>query len=47
VINRVIGGSLCRLGVEAIDLYYEHRADPQVPRAGAAAHGQGTHEGRG
>lgn len=24
-------GSLQRLGVEAIDLYYQHRADPQVP----------------
>jgi len=24
-------GSLLRLGVEAIDLYYQHRVDPQVP----------------
>jgi aryl-alcohol dehydrogenase-like predicted oxidoreductase len=31
VVRRVVDGSLQRLGVEAIDLYYQHRVDPQVP----------------
>ncbi|MBT2535641.1 aldo/keto reductase [Arthrobacter sp. ISL-69] len=31
VIKRVVEGSLERLGVEAIDLYYQHRVDPEVP----------------
>ena len=31
VIRQVIDGSLQRLGVEAIDLYYQHRVDPEVP----------------
>ncbi|WP_104172898.1 aldo/keto reductase [Arthrobacter sp. Y81] len=31
VIKRVVEGSLKRLGVEAIDLYYQHRVDPDVP----------------
>jgi aryl-alcohol dehydrogenase-like predicted oxidoreductase len=31
VIKQVVDGSLQRLGVEAIDLYYQHRVDPQVP----------------
>jgi aryl-alcohol dehydrogenase-like predicted oxidoreductase len=31
VITRVVEGSLQRLGVDAIDLYYQHRVDPQVP----------------
>jgi aryl-alcohol dehydrogenase-like predicted oxidoreductase len=30
-INQVVEGSLQRLRVEAIDLYYQHRVDPQVP----------------
>ena len=30
-ITRVIEGSLARLKVEAIDLYYQHRVDPDVP----------------
>lgn len=30
-IRRATEGSLRRLGVEAIDLYYQHRVDPQVP----------------
>ena len=30
-ISRVVEGSLQRLGVEAIDLYYQHRVDPEVP----------------
>jgi len=29
-IRRVVEGSLQRLGVEAIDLYYQHRVDPEV-----------------
>jgi aryl-alcohol dehydrogenase-like predicted oxidoreductase len=31
VIKQVVDGSLQRLGVEAIDLYYQHRVDPEVP----------------
>src|SRR5215216_6376954 len=31
VIRQVVHGSLQRLRVEAIDLYYQHRVDPQVP----------------
>jgi len=31
VIKQVVEGSLHRLGVESIDLYYQHRVDPQVP----------------
>jgi aryl-alcohol dehydrogenase-like predicted oxidoreductase len=31
VIRRVVDGSLHRLNVDAIDLYYQHRVDPQVP----------------
>jgi len=30
VIKQVVDGSLRRLGVETIDLYYQHRVDPQV-----------------
>jgi aryl-alcohol dehydrogenase-like predicted oxidoreductase len=30
-IRRMTEGSLRRLGVEAIDLYYQHRVDPNVP----------------
>jgi aryl-alcohol dehydrogenase-like predicted oxidoreductase len=30
-IRAVVEGSLCRLRVEAIDLYYQHRVDPDVP----------------
>lgn len=30
-IRRVAEGSLTRLGVEAIDLFYQHRVDPNVP----------------
>lgn len=30
-IRRAIDGSLKRLRVEAVDLYYQHRADPSVP----------------
>ena len=30
-IARVVEGSLARLKVEAIDLYYQHRVDPDVP----------------
>jgi aryl-alcohol dehydrogenase-like predicted oxidoreductase len=31
VIREVVDGSLNRLGVDAIDLYYQHRVDPDVP----------------
>jgi aryl-alcohol dehydrogenase-like predicted oxidoreductase len=31
VVRQVVDGSLRRLGVDAIDLYYQHRVDPQVP----------------
>jgi aryl-alcohol dehydrogenase-like predicted oxidoreductase len=31
VIKEVVDGSLQRLGVETIDLYYQHRVDPDVP----------------
>jgi aryl-alcohol dehydrogenase-like predicted oxidoreductase len=31
VIERVVDGSLHRLGVDAIDLYYQHRVDPEIP----------------
>jgi aryl-alcohol dehydrogenase-like predicted oxidoreductase len=31
VIKMVVDGSLQRLGVDAIDLYYQHRVDPDVP----------------
>jgi len=30
-IKQVVEGSLSRLKVEAIDLYYQHRVDPNVP----------------
>ncbi len=30
-IKQVVDGSLQRLGVDAIDLYYQHRVDPEVP----------------
>lgn len=30
-IKKVVEGSLKRLRVEAVDLYYQHRVDPQVP----------------
>jgi aryl-alcohol dehydrogenase-like predicted oxidoreductase len=31
VVRHVVDGSLRRLGVDSIDLYYQHRVDPQVP----------------
>jgi aryl-alcohol dehydrogenase-like predicted oxidoreductase len=31
VVKQVVDGSLHRLDVDAIDLYYQHRVDPQVP----------------
>jgi aryl-alcohol dehydrogenase-like predicted oxidoreductase len=31
VVKDVADGSLRRLRVDAIDLYYQHRVDPQVP----------------
>ena len=37
VIKQVVDGSLQRLGVDAIDLYYQHRVDPEVPIEDAGA----------
>ena len=31
IIKQVVDGSLQRLRIDAIDLYYQHRVDPQVP----------------
>jgi aryl-alcohol dehydrogenase-like predicted oxidoreductase len=31
VVRQVVDGSLRRLGLDSIDLYYQHRVDPQVP----------------
>ncbi len=31
VVRKVVDGSLQRLGVDTIDLYYQHRVDPDVP----------------
>src|SRR5258705_10781693 len=39
-------GSLKRLGVEAIDLYYQHRVDPAVPIEDVAGAGEETILGR-
>lgn len=36
-IRRSVDGSLRRLGVDRIDLYYQHRQDPQVPVENVAA----------
>src|SRR3954465_8660900 len=35
-IRRAVDGSLRRLGIETIDLYYQHRVDPQTPIAAVA-----------
>lgn len=35
-VKRAVEGSLKRLGIEAIDLYYQHRVDPNVPIEEAA-----------
>src|SRR5262249_20619030 len=35
-IRGVVEGSLARLRVDAIDLYYQHRVDPDVPTEGVA-----------
>src|SRR5258706_4928592 len=39
-------GSLKRLRVETIDLFYQHRVDPDVPIEDVAGAGEGTIEGR-
>jgi aryl-alcohol dehydrogenase-like predicted oxidoreductase len=31
IVKQVVDGSLRRLGVDVIDLYYQHRVDPEVP----------------
>src|SRR6188472_563526 len=46
VIRRVVEGSLQRLRVEAIDLYYQHRVDQAVPIEDVAGRGQGAHQRR-
>ena len=46
VIKQVVDGSLHRLGVDAIDLYYQHRVDPQGAYRGRRGCCQGTHRGR-
>ena len=35
-IREAAEGSLARLGIEVIDLYYQHRVDPNVPNCGRA-----------
>ena len=46
-IKRVADGSLKRLGVEALDLFYQHRVDPQVPIEDVAgAVGELVHAGK-
>lgn len=46
-IRRSVEGSLKRLGVECIDLYYQHRIDPQVePEVVAAAMAELIREGK-
>lgn len=46
-IRRSVEGSLRRLGVERIDLYYQHRIDPQVPAEEVAgAMGELIREGK-
>src|SRR3954465_5921334 len=39
-IKRAAEGSLKRLGIETIDLYYQHRVDPQVPIEDVAGTGK-------
>ena len=39
-IRQVTEGSLKRLRVEAIDLYYQHRVDPNVPIERCGSHGE-------
>src|SRR5215207_7264919 len=43
-IRRVVEGSLKRLRVEAIDLLYQHRVDPEVPIEDVAGGGEGLRE---
>ena len=43
VIKGLVDGSLQRLRVDAIDLYYQHRVDPEVPIKDVAGEGQNTH----
>ena len=46
-IRQVVEGSLKRLNVDVIDLYYQHRVDPQVPIEDVAgAVGDLIHEGK-
>ena len=41
-IREVCDASLKRLGIDAIDLFYQHRVDPNVPIEDVAGRGQGT-----
>ena len=45
VIKQVVDGSLQRLGVETIDLYYQHRVDPRRTDRRRCGRGQGPHRG--
>ena len=42
-IRRAVDGSLRRLGIETIDLLYQHRVDPQTSDRGGRRHRQGAH----
>ena len=42
-IKQVVEGSLTRLRVDAIDLYYQHRVDPNVPIEDVAGAVRGPH----
>jgi aryl-alcohol dehydrogenase-like predicted oxidoreductase len=46
VIKQVVDGSLHRIGVETIDLYYQHRGRPAGAYRGRRGRGQGPHPGR-
>ena len=45
-IREVAEASLKRLRVEAIDLFYQHRVDPDVPDRGGGGSGEGADPGR-
>ena len=45
-IKQVAEASLKRLRVEAIDLFYQHRVDPDVPIEDVAGRGEGSDSGR-
>jgi aryl-alcohol dehydrogenase-like predicted oxidoreductase len=45
-IKQVAEASIKRLRVDAIDLFYQHRVDPEVPIEDVAGSGEGTDSGR-